>query len=103
MHIQDCRASGSRFSPAKEPRKIVGRDRAAQEKTLHLVALEQPKEFQLFLGLDSFRNDFESEGMGQRNDRRYDGPAFRTLRYAHDERPVDLERVHRQSGQVIQR
>jgi hypothetical protein len=54
---------------AKQLQHLLRRQRPAEEVALHLVALEQPEEIQLFLGLDPFGNDFESEGMGERNDR----------------------------------
>jgi hypothetical protein len=80
------------LSTCKETHNFVGRHRSAQEKTLHLVALEQPEQIQLFLGLDAFRNYFEAERMGERNDGRYDGPVLRIRAHAeHDAAAMTID------------
>jgi hypothetical protein len=80
------------------------RHRAAEEETLHLVAIVLLEEGALRLGLHALRDDAEMQAVAERDDRLGDdavvGRAGR-LDVAH-ERAVDLHRVDRQPPQVAE-
>src|ERR1700728_1688266 len=81
----------------------LDRHRLAIEIALHFIATQQSELAQLFLALNALGHDVELQRVRQIDDGRDQCYSTRPGNYVVHERAVDLERVHRQLGQVAER
>src|SRR5690606_11270494 len=77
--------------------------RLRDEESLRKVAAETREELQLLLSLDALGYHLEVHCFSERDNSLDDALVVRRLRKSLDERPVDLEGLRRQLGQVAQR
>src|SRR3954468_2170404 len=77
--------------------------RLAEQVALHLVAAQQAQDLGLIFRFDALGNDRETHRMGQRNHRRNQRRGVGAVVDRGDESAIDLERMHRQLGQVGER
>src|SRR5688572_24392435 len=94
----------TRREPAVQPRfHLRRRDRWTEQIALHLVAVERAQGVGLRLGLHALGHHGQAEFVRQRDDAGNDGAVARAVDHAGHEGAVDLQRVQRQPGDVLQR
>src|SRR5258706_5803082 len=92
-------APGKSHGP-EQPRGLLGRARLCEQISLPLVALVLAEEAGLLLGFHALGEHPHAEHMAERDDGLGDRRIAASLAELGDERPVDLQAVDRQSGEV---
>ena len=77
--------------PPQQFGELIGGDRLAEVVSLHLVAAVVAQEDLLFLRLDSFGDNRETQSLAHGDDRLGDGLVFRVVWNIANERAVHLE------------
>src|SRR5688572_10388414 len=92
-----------RADPLEHRGDIVRPDRLANVKTLDELALDEPEQRQLLLGLDALGDDCEVHRVAQRDQRLDERIGGRVQADLADIRPVDLQLVERELAEVADR
>src|SRR5688500_568066 len=91
---QETGCVGARMRALEQSDELVGRERTADEKTLHDVAAVFDQEGHLFARLDAFCDQLHAQAVPERNDRFDDRRRMLAAVEISDERAVDLETGH---------
>src|SRR4051794_8800347 len=100
---RQLRGQVPRPRPTRDVESIGPRRRPRDVIALHEVGAERAQCEVLRRRLDAFRDDAQAEAAGELQDRRDDGECIGILRYAGDERLVDLQVVDGERAQVRER
>src|SRR6266853_2780758 len=87
----------------EQGRDAVARYWPADQIALHLVAARTPQELRLLLRIDSLGDDLQPQRSCQRDHGRDERHRVGFLEHRDDEGPVDLERLHRELGEIAER
>ena len=92
------------MQPLGEPgREVLGRQRAAEQVALHLVAAHRAQRLELRRRLHTLGHGGHAQAVRHDDHRLRDGLVFAAVGQGADERAVDLQRMHVETLQVRQR